>query len=517
MNEQHIVLVERNAKPPSTLTLRELVEIGFRRKKTFGACFAVIFLGAVVAAIVMPKRYESELKIMVHRERADPIVTSQQTAAMEQNLPSLTEEDINSEVSILRSQDLLEKVVVSCGLQDRKSSSLVDEVLGLILPPKAPESEQVRISKAATKLGRDLLIEPVKKSFVISVSYPASDSQFAARVLNTLGDLYLAKHAAVHRPSNATDVFDREAEQYRKTMEDAESRLAAFNRDSALVTAQSEKDSSVPKLAEFELDLRQTQAAIPATMEHMHSLEALLAKTPSRITTQLHNSDNAALMQQLKSSLVSLEQQRVDLTNKYAASDRMVQEVDTQIAQVKAAIDAQQKAPLHEETTDQNPTYEFLSQELAKSRSELAGLQAKAQSTARVDRDYRATLVDRDQKLLQQEALIRDEKTAEANYLLYLNKREEAHIADTFDKNRILNVSIVQPATIPILPTNSVPATLVIGWLFACLFSTSVVFVQDRLAPVTLSPQRMERYLGVPVFAQLPPQEQASSHSPYSR
>jgi uncharacterized protein involved in exopolysaccharide biosynthesis len=517
MNEQQqIVLVERNAKAPSTLSLRELVEIGYRRKRTFGMCFAVIFLGAVVAAVVMPKRYESELKIMVHRERADPIVTSQQTAAMEQNLPSLTEEDINSEVSILRSQDLLEKVVVSCGLQDRKSSSLVDEVLGLILPPKASESEQVRITKAALKLGRDLRIEPVKKSFVISISYPASDPQFASRVLNTLGDLYLAKHAAVHRPSNATDVFDREAEQYRKTMEDAESRLAAFNRDSGLVTAQSEKDSSVPKLAEFELDLHQTQAAIPATMEHVHALEALLAKTPNRITTQLHSSDNPALMQQLKSSLVSLEQQRIDLTNKYATGDRMVKEVDTQIAQVKAAIDAQQKAPLHEETTDQNPTYEFLSQELAKSRSELAALQAKAQSTARVDRDYRATLVDRDQKLLQQEALIRDEKTAEANYLLYLNKREEAHIADTFDKNRILNVSIVQPATIPILPTNSVPMTLVIGWLFACLLSTSVVFVQDRLAPVSLSPQRMERYLGVPVFAQLPSQERVP-HFPYSR
>jgi uncharacterized protein involved in exopolysaccharide biosynthesis len=208
-------------------------------------------------------------------------------------------------------------------------------------------------------------------------------------------------------------------------------------------------------------------------------------------------------MQQLKSSLVSLEQQKVDLTNKYAPTDRMVQEVETQISQVKAAIEAQEKAPLREEVTDQNPTYEFLHQELAKARSELASLQAKAQSAVRVDKDYRQTLVDRDQKLLQQEALLRDEKTAEANYLLYLNKREEAHISDTFDKNRILNVSIVQPATIPFVPTNPVPLTLVIGWLFACFSSLSVVFVQDRLDPLVRTPQRLENYLGVPVFGQL--------------
>src|SRR5215467_4984071 len=242
MNENQIVLVDRRSAVPAPMTAREFLEIGYRRRGTFALCFAVVFLGAIVAAAILPKRYESELKILVHRERADPLVTAQQTAAVEQNLPSLTEEDINSEVSILRSQDLLEKVVVTCGLQDRKNDSLVDRALSFFLPPAPSDSEQAKVSKAATKLDRDLRIEPVKKSFVISVTYPASDPQLAARVLNTLGDLYLSKHAAVHRPSNAIEVFDREAEQYRKTMEQAEQRLAAFNRDSGLVTSQSEKD-----------------------------------------------------------------------------------------------------------------------------------------------------------------------------------------------------------------------------------------------------------------------------------
>jgi len=507
MHEHQIVLVDRRTNLPAPFTVREMVDIGYRRRRTFASCFAVIFLGAIVAAAILPKRYESELKILVHRERADPLVTAQQTAAMEQNLPSLTEEDINSEVALLRSQDLLEKVATACGLQNRNSDSFLEGILALFSSSKPAEDEHTRISKAAIKLGKDLRIDPVKKSFIISVTYPSSDPQFAAQVLNTLGNLYLAKHAAVHRPSNASDLFDREAEQYRHTLENAESKLASFNRDSGLVTSQSEKDSSVPKLAEFELDLRQTQAAIPAAQEHVRSLEALLARTPSRITTQLHTSDNGALMQQLRSSLVSLEQQRVDLTNKYAPGDRMVREVDTQIAQVKAAIDAQQKAPLREETTDQSPTYEFIRQELAKANADLAALRAKAASAARVDQIYRQTLVDRDQKQLLQEALLRDVKTAEANYLLYLNKKEEAHISDAFDKYRILNVSIAQPATIPILPSNPVPLTLVLGWLVACLFSMGVVFVQERLDPQVRSPQQIERFLEVPVLAQLRNQE----------
>src|SRR5215472_15293519 len=222
MDERHIVLVDRKSHLPSTVTARELLEMGYRRRKTFAWCFAAIFLGAIVIAAVMPKRYESELKILVHRERADPLVTAQQTAAMEQNLPSLTEEDINSEVALLRSQDLLENVVTSCGLQNRKNDSLLDGLFGLFLPPKPSEDEHTRISKAAIKLGKDLRIEPVKKSFIISVTYPSSDPQFAAQVLNTLENLYLTKHASVHRPSNASDLFDREAERYRKALEDSE-------------------------------------------------------------------------------------------------------------------------------------------------------------------------------------------------------------------------------------------------------------------------------------------------------
>ncbi len=510
MHGREIILVDRNSRTPAVFTAREIIQVGMRRRRTLAVCFTFVFLGAVLAAAIMPKRYESELKILVHRERADPLLTAQQTAAMEQNMPGLTEEDINSEVAILRSEDLLEKVVLTCGLDKMKTGSLLDNILGNFFPRRY-QDQQTIVRKAAMKLSNDLRIDPVKKSFIISVSYTASDPQLAAHVLNTLGDLYLEKHAAVHRPSNATDFFDKESEHYRATLEQAEGKLAEFNRESGLVTAQSEKDTAVPKLAEFELDMRQTQASIPAAQEHVRELEALLQKTPQRITTQLHTGDNGALLQQLRSSLVNLEQQKVDLSNKYAAGDRMVQEVNTQIEQVKAAIDAQEKAPLHEETTDQNPTYAFIRQELAKARADLASLQAKAKSSSAVDQVYRQSLMERDQKQLQQEALMRDVKAAEANYLLYMNKREEAHISDAFDRSRILNVTIAQPATVPILPTNPASLILLLGWLLACLVSTAVVFVQERLNPAIQTPEQIESYLDVPVFAPVPDDQQLFS------
>jgi uncharacterized protein involved in exopolysaccharide biosynthesis len=186
--------------------------------------------------------------------------------------------------------------------------------------------------------------------------------------------------------------------------------------------------------------------------------------------------------------------------------------VDTQIEQVKAAIDAQQKAPLKEETTDQNPTYEFLHQELAKAQAELAATKARAQSLGSVDQVYRKTLMERDQKQLQQEALLRDAKIAEDNYLLYLNKREQAHISDAFDKNRILNVSIAQPATIAFRPTNPTWLILLLGWLLACLASTGIVLAQEQLNPTLKRPEQIERYFEVPILADVSRENSETPH-----
>lgn len=497
-------IILRNAVIPRTpqgLTLRGVLEIGYRRRRTFGLCFAVVFLGAICAAIFLPRTYESELEILAHRERMDPILTAQPNAAMEQNIPSLTEEDINSEVAILRSQDLLEKVVVTCGLQNANTQSWFKRTLGGLLPKKGEEDEETKVRQAAIKLDKDLRIDPVKKSFVIRLVYSARDPQVAAHVLDTLGNLYLVKHAEVHRPKGAFEFFDRETAQYRQALDDAEKRLAEFDQREGVVAEVSEKDAESPKLAEFELSMRQAEAAIPQAEEHVRSLEALLAKTPPRITTQLHTSDNGGLMQQLRSSLVNLEQQRTDLLAKYAPGDRMVKAVDQQIGEVRAAIDAQEKTPLREETTDQSSTYEFLRQELAKAKAELAAQRALASSSKSVDKSYQQAVMDRDQKQLQQQALLREVKAAEASYLLYQNKREEARISDAFDQNRILNVSIAQVATVPLLPANPVGLILVLGWLAACMIGTGATLVQEQFDPTLRTHDQIEGYLDAPVLA----------------
>ena len=155
-------------------------------------------------------------------------------------MPNLTEEDINSEVAIFRSQDLLEKVVAACDLQKIDTNSRWERLISA-LKDSEPTDEQTAIRVAAAKLANDLRVDPVKKSYIISVNYAAGTPQFAARVLNTLGSLYLEKHAAVHRPNDAFGFFDRETQRYRQILEDADKRLAAFNLKEGVVASSAKR------------------------------------------------------------------------------------------------------------------------------------------------------------------------------------------------------------------------------------------------------------------------------------
>lgn len=478
---------------PIAFTLRDIVAVGFRRRRLILLTFLGIFLGAIVVAVAGGAKYEAQMKILVRHRRVDPVVsTTPESASVVQ--PAVSEEEINSEVELIKSHDLIEQVAADCGL---------DKVKRHFWSNWFPAPEALRLPKAVARLSNEVKVEPVRKSNLIDVTYRSTDPRMAARVLQTLGNLYLQKHMAVNHPPGQFDFFNQQAEQYRRNLADAEERLVNFGREQA-VAAQSERDILLQKVNDLEVQLTQNQAAIAAQTSRIQALEKQVASTPPRLATQARTSDNGALQEQLKATLLTLQLKRTDLVAKYDPSYRLVQEVDAQIAQTKDAIAAAEKAPVREDTTDQNPTYQWLAGELAKARADLPTLKANAEATATSIRAYRAKILSLDEKGIEQQDLTRTAKADEGNYLLYLNKREEARIADEMDNRRIENVVVAEAATVPALPINSPWMVVLVGGLLASFASAGLAFAAEYLDPSFRTPDEVKEYLNVPVFAAIP-------------
>ena len=342
----------------------------------------------------------------------------------------------------------------------------------------SPE-EDTRIPKAVRTLEKALTMEVLKKTNLIAVHYQSSDPKLAAHVLTELSNLYLEKHLEMHRPPGAFDFFQQQTKEYRKGLTDAEERLVDFTHGGAVVSAKLEKEVALQKVAEFDATLRQTQASIAETQQRIHALQEQTVSIPARMVTQVRNADDAMLLSQLRANLLTLELKRTELLGKFDPSYRPVQEIETQIAQTRAALAVAEKSQLHEETSDRDPTHEWSRGELAKAKADLAGLQARAQATALTVQSYRANARSLERNEVVQDDLIRTVKATEENYLLYRRKQEEARISDALDRRRIINVAIAEAATVPSLPSSHRSLTLVMGLLLAIAASMGLAFGSD--------------------------------------
>ena len=484
-----------------SFTARDVVAIGFRHQRVMILCFVGVVLGVLLSAVFLPTKYRAETKLLVKRERVDPIITPEQNAPMMYH-DTVGEEEINSEVELIQSQDVLQKVVTTCGLDSPK-------LLSRLLHPR--ETQQNRTDRAILQLRSDLVLEVIKKTNVISIAYESSKPELAQRVLATLDKSYLDKHLEVHHPAGQAEFFDQEAAKYKQEMMSVESQLSKFSGEQNGVAPTVQRDMVLQKLADFHGSLDTTRASIAEARKRITDLEGQYQSTPSRMTTQMKKGDNAQVLQNLKATLLTLEMKRTELLTKYQPTYPLVVEVEKQITDTRGALTLEETSPVKEETTDQNPTYAWVNSELAKAKSDLAGLEARETALVAIVNVYMSQAHKLEEQGILQGDLMRTQKADEANYLLYNKKREEARIADALDRTRILNVSVAQNPVIPSLPTRSFWVFGLVACLLGSAVSLGVVFALDYADQSFRTPTEVMSELRIPVLAAVPSQRRGGN------
>jgi len=476
-----------------SFTVRDLVAVMFRHKRVMTWIFGGMLLGTLLTVLLIPAEYKAQTKILVKRERVDPVVSPEQSTQL-QIRDEISEEELNSEIALMQSDDVLRQTVIACGLQKRKSFT------SWLLR----RGEQARIAKAMMRLKSNLKVESISRSNLINITYTSTNPKQAAQVLSTLANAYIEKHLDVHRPPGQLKFFEEETERYHQDLDSAEAQLRQFAKEQGGVAPKVARDIALQKLNDFNASLQQTRADLAATQERIQDLQTQEGSTPNRLTTQVKAADDATVLQQLKSTLLTLELKRTELLTKYQPTYRLVQEVEKEIADTRASIAGEESKPLREETTDQNPTYAWIGTELARAKSDYSSLKAREAALVVIVSAYQQNTLQLEEKDLAQQDLIRAAKADEDSYLLYLRKREEARMTDALDTQRILNVAIAETPAVPSLPTDDRWLYGLAGTLLAATVSLGVVFTVEHLDSSLRTPADVISELNIPVLAAVP-------------
>ena len=480
-------------KAPPAPTVRELAMVLFRQRTVFLGVFSFVVVLAVTYAFAGAS-YRAHLRVLVRRGRSDPPVTGQQNAPPDFSRVEVTEEELNSEVELLKDDDVLRRVAQANNLA-------AHDWLRWLRPH---EETAARVERAAKRLGNGLNVESIKKTNLIAVSYDAADPQLAAQVLQSLSRVYLEKHMQVHRPAGQFHFFDQQTAESRQQLEEAKRKLLAFTKSRGVVVAAQQRDLLLQRLEAAAGIYGQTQLQMAETEHRIRELEWEMEKLPQRATTQVRTADNPELLRALKASLLDLQLKRIQLLTKFEPSHRLVQEVEQQIRQAESAIAAEGLNPVRDETTDRDADYEWAKAEAEKARVDMKGLRARELTAGTQLTEYRSQARQLGEDAITQDDLTSSERAAEENYLLYVKKREEARMGDALDQDGIVNVAIAEQPVAPALPIWPAAAVVLVGFAAAVTSGAGAAFAFDYLDPALRTPEEVLTCLDIPVLASLP-------------
>ena len=493
---------KNNASEPLTaLTLRDISAPLFRHRRLVLGVFCSVFVGSILIALFWASRYYvAKMEIVVEQDRSDSAVTASPVAAVVNN-KVVTTDQVSSEVALLQGQDMFQKIVVTCGL-DKKWS-----VTDVFLSSEPERHRAMKQEKEAIRLGKSLKVEAANASDVIDVRFGKfGEPEVPACVLQNLAKLYLEKHLQLQRPSGSSDFFSEQTEKYRNALADAEARLASFSHDAGIAAPDVVRTYMAQQVANSEAALYQARQAIAADQRRLDNIKNQMTTTPARsATAEISNSSNL-LLQNLQAQLLAAQLKRTQLLLKYEPTYPLVVETDQEIAQTLSAIVDAEKAKYVNQTTDRDPTYEYLREDGAKTQADLASEQATTAALQDSIRSLKDEMVELDRKAVEQAALIREAKADEGNYLLYQTKREQERTSDALDKRSIANVAVSVPAVVPALPAYSPQLVIFLGFFFSVFLSLASGYVAEYLDPSFRTPAEVVGTLRIPVLATVPRQ-----------
>jgi uncharacterized protein involved in exopolysaccharide biosynthesis len=471
-------------------TLKSVVETAFRQKKTFLFAFLGAFALAMLLIFGPHKKFASEMTLLVQNARGTEVVTAGPTSTMPV-ITDVTDEQMNSQADILTSKDVLDEVV--------------DPGWNQVSAQGRPAAELAKHDASVDYLRKHLDVTPTKKSHILEVKLKAQDPRLATSQMSRLLTVFLAKQRDLQRPAGTANFFAEEAAKYKQQWEDAQAKLSAYEQNKNIVSPHDQEASLQLQLADANTQLRNADVQVAELQKRVQADERAVASIPARQDTLQRKVPDEPYIDQLNNLLVQLTNQRTELLTKYNANDRLVQQVDQQIASTKASLQAAQSNSFGEASTNVNPTWQAADESLNEKRAELTATQGRraalVASIAKLQSEMNGTVGNEvNFSSLQQEAA-----DAQANYQLYTQKRDAAQIADAMDAHSLLNVAVVEAPTYspdPVFPKPFLDTVLAV---FSSLFIAAfAVFLAESGRQTFSTPRELELGSGFPVLATIP-------------
>lgn len=510
----------------SNPTPRELLRAVFRHGQRMLLIFVAVSALTVLGAIVWPRSYESEAKLLVRLGREsvslDPTATTGQTIAFQK----FQEEEVNSILDILNSRKIKEAIVDRVGADAilhgtsiatgdnsasenalREMATAAKSALGSFVDVvatgigiKDPISERER---AIRQLAKKYVASAPKKSTVATIECRAKSPQLAQAMVAAAVDAFLEQHVRMSRTAGSHAFFSEQATLLKTQLEDAYRILRDRKNEYGLINVESKRGILHSEMSDVELAMLAVERDLRYSETMLERLLASMNELPTEVISETVNVSNTA-RDGMRQQLYELETREQELLAKRTADHPSVRKIQSQREKIERILQ-NQPADRENSTAVPNPIRKGIEGDVLRERANVKALASRRGMLTEQQETLRKQLRQLNEQEVEIDILERKTELLEANYRVHVEKLEQARIDDALDEQRISSINVAQPATfVEKAASPNKKAVLLAGLMLAILSSAGYAVAAETLDSTLRAPEQVEAELGLPVLASVP-------------
>jgi uncharacterized protein involved in exopolysaccharide biosynthesis len=466
-----------------------LANVMFRHRRILLAiALGSVCIGALYCAVT-PRVYRSDAAVFVRFADAAPKDNSGSAAIPASQAER--REVINTFVKILESQDLLVDVLREVG-----PTNLYPTVSA------GPDDEASLIQGALGRLMADLKAEADRDSYVIGISLNNPKADVAASALGTLIRLFIDRQTNLTSASQSAFMQDQ-VRQAHEHLVQSQKQLDQFVAAFGISSLDDERTALLRLEMETRSTLAQQRSRVAEAESRFTTLSAAFANLKPVIELSDEN-DRYKGVDDARGRLADLNARRAELHN-YRADGLTMQTLDAQIAEAKRELDIRTKESVARVRTGPNPVYQQTQADLVRQDEERQGTRAGILPLQQQLDQITARLAELSSKEAEYHTLLLQRDTNEESYRTFLQKVDDARVADSLRSQNVTGVALLQKPILPVLPAKPrvrliMLVALGIGLAGGLLASFALEMMDETFS----SPEQMEPVLGLPVVGVFP-------------
>lgn len=484
-------------------SLRDFCYVIFRQKWKIILFFLAVMLVVTLGTFLAPQIYRSDAQLLIRLGREsvslDPTVTTGPVIAVDQS----RENEIKSELEILKSRDLIEKVVDAIGpsVLLKPSKERTGKSAPLTEAPRGRGSPLADRAKAILLVTKKLEIEALKNTNIISISYEAENRKLAQEVIDNLIGFYLEKHIDVHRTQGSYEFFDRQTDQLRNQLAQTEENLRHLKNKTGIASLNEQRSILFKRIGDLQQEIEKTDASVVASKAKIMAMQKSLADLPETLVTQQTTGNQNQGADMMRARLYELQLKEQDLLTRYDEKNKLIQDIRREIAEAQAILAKEERTRI-QVTTGLNAAHKQVEGDLLSEKATLSSLQEKVNEErmqlASARNELKA-INDEETRIVRVQ---RDATIQEANYHKYYEKLEQARIDHALEMGKISNISVVQPATYPLKPVRPRKLlNLALGLILGIFGGLGLAFSSEYMDHTFKKPEDIEERLKLPLLA----------------